>query len=81
MATQIKTLKDSFSKGEKSYKKAFEDASEECWAFEEDWKVIQQKKDDLVNHLRGMYEEVVVARHKSQDSLQRVVDVVYRVWD
>lgn len=76
---QITKQKASLEKGDKHWKKASEDATEVCQAFEVDQNVLQHKKDDQTNILKGLEEEVVAAGQKYEEFLQRVVNVVYRV--
>lgn len=57
----IMKLKASFSEGEKCWNKASEDVTEACRAFEADQTVLQQNKDDQINSLKSLEEEVIDA--------------------
>lgn len=76
---QIKKVAVSLVDVEESWKKVSEEVAKACRAFEAGQKVIQQKKDDRINALKGIEEELVVARQRSQESLQQAMEVVCRV--
>lgn len=77
----ITKLKASLAEGDKRWKKAFEDAADVCRVFEVDHKSLHQNMDDWDNIRKGLEEDVVVAWRKSHESLQRVMDSIYRVSD
>lgn len=69
LVARIMKLKAYLAEGEKFWKKLFEDVAEACRAFEGDQIILQQKKDDQINSLKSLDDEVVDARKKSQESL------------
>lgn len=81
LVSQIIKLTTFLADAEECQKKASKEVAQACRAFEADRKVLQQKKDELINVLRGLEEEVDVAQQKSQESLQRPMNSVYRVQD
>lgn len=58
-------LKTSLAYGEKCWNKAYGDAEKACWVFGADQKVLLHMKDDQINALKGLEEEVAAARQKS----------------
>lgn len=79
LAGQIKKLTVSLVDVEESRKKVYEEVAEACRAFEAGQKVLQQKKDDRINALKGIEKELAVARQRSQESLKQAMEVVSRV--
>lgn len=79
LAAQITRLNVSLPVGDKHLKKASEEVVKACRMFEADRTNLQQKQDDHINALKGLKEEVAAARQRSQESLQRAVEVVCRV--
>ena len=60
---------------EKHWKKASKDDAEVCYTIEAHRKVLQKKKDYHINALKSLEGELTVARQKSQESLQRAMEV------
>lgn len=61
LATYMTKLKVSLAKAKECWKKAYEGVAEACHEFETNQKVLQQKKDDQINALKGLGEEVAIA--------------------
>ncbi|CAI8609493.1 unnamed protein product [Vicia faba] len=50
------------TEGEKRWKKAYEDMEEACPRFKVDQKALQHKDNDWAKYLKGLWEDLVVAR-------------------
>lgn len=75
---QVMRLKTSFVEGEKHWKKDFEYTTKVCYELKVDRIFLWQKKDEHVNAFKSLEEEVTVVRQKSQESLQRDMDLILR---
>lgn len=81
LVAYIENLKASLVDGEKRCKKVSKDEAKSCWAFKAVQKVLQQKKDDCASALKGLEEEVAVARREFWESLRQEIEAVSRVQD
>lgn len=81
LTAQVTRSKISLAEGEERWKKVSKEVIESCRAFKADRKVLCRKKDDQINALKDLEEEVVVARHRSQESLQQTMEALCKIQD